>query len=62
MKQKSILRTLTAGVLCCTLCSSGLTVPAFSADDEPELPAKFDLRDEGAVPSVKPQYGGTCGV
>ena len=62
MKHKSILRMFTAGVLCCTLCGSGMTVPAFSADDEPELPAKFDLRDEGAMTSVKQQYGGTCGI
>lgn len=62
MKHKSILRMFTAGVLCCTLCGSGMTVPAFSADDEPELPAKFDLRDEGAMTSVKQQYGGTCTI
>ncbi|MBP0972151.1 MAG: hypothetical protein J5753_08960, partial [Oscillospiraceae bacterium] len=62
MKHKSILHKLTAALLCCTLCGTGMTVPAFSADDESELPAKFDLRDEGAVTSVKQQYGGTCGV
>ena len=60
MKCKSILRTLTAGVLCCSLCGTGMTVPAFSADNASELPAKFDLRDEGAMTSVKNQYHGTC--
>ena len=37
-----------------------MTVPAFSADETEALPARFDLRDEGAVTSVKKQYGGTC--
>ena len=39
-----------------------MTVPAFSIEETEELPAKFDLRDEGAVTSVKQQYGGTCGI
>ena len=62
MKHKSILHKLPAALLSCTLCCTGMTVPAFSADESEELPAKFDLRDEGAVTSVKQQYGGTCGV
>ena len=62
MKHKSILHKLIAALLSCTLCCTGMSVPAFSADESEELPAKFDLRDEGAVTSVKQQYGGTCGV
>ncbi len=62
MKQVSFLRKLTAALLSCTLCCTGMTVPAFSADDADELPARFDLRDEHAVTSVKSQYGGTCGI
>ena len=45
MKHKSILRMLTACVLSCTLCCSGMTVPAFSVDETEELPARFDCRD-----------------
>ena len=37
-----------------------MMVPAFSVDEADELPSKFDLRDEGAMTSVKTQYGGTC--
>ena len=62
MKHTSFLRKLTAAALCCMLCCPGMTVPAFSADDAEELPSKFDLRDEGAMTSVKQQYGGTCGI
>ena len=62
MKHRSILRKLTAALLSCTLCCTGMTVPAFSADEANELPSKFDLRDEGAMTSVKQQYGGTCGI
>ena len=57
MKHKSILRKMTAALLSCTLCCTGMTVQAFSADDAKELPAKFDLRDEGAMTPVKGQYG-----
>ncbi|MBR4200055.1 MAG: hypothetical protein IKQ91_02110 [Oscillospiraceae bacterium] len=60
MKHKSILRMFTAAVLCCTLCGSGLTVPAFSADENEELPAKFDLRDEGAMTPAKRQSHNGC--
>ncbi len=62
MKHRSFLHKFTTAVLSCTLCCTGMTVPAFSADETEELPAKFDLRDEGAVTSVKQQYGGTCGI
>ena len=58
MKHKSILHKLTAALLFCTLCCTGMTVPAFSVEETEELPAKFDLRDEGAMTSVKQQYGG----
>ena len=60
MKHTAILSRLTAAMLACTLCCSGLTAPAFSADENEELPAKFDLRDEGVMTSVKQQYHGTC--
>ena len=60
MKQVSIMRKMIAAVLSITLCSMGMTVPAFSADDVEELPSKIDLRDFGAVTSVKTQVGGTC--
>ena len=62
MKHTLFLQRLAAAVLSCTLCGTGMTVPAFSADDTGELPAKFDLRDEGAMTPVKQQYGGTCGI
>ena len=62
MKHKSILRKLTAALLSCTLCCTGMTVPAFSAEETEELPAKFDLRDIDAVTSVKRQTGDTCGA
>ena len=62
MKRNSFLRILTAALLACALCCTGMTFPVVSADDTEELPAKFDLRDEGAVTSVKQQYGGTCGI
>ena len=60
MKHKSILRRLTAALLSCTLCCTCLTVPAFSVEESEELPSKFDLRDEGAMTSVKTQTGETC--
>ena len=60
MKHGYFLRKLTAALLSCTLCYTGMTVPAFSAEETAELPARFDLRDEGAMTSVKSQYGGTC--
>ena len=60
MKHKSIVRKLTAGVLSCILCCSGLTAPVLSAEEVPALPARFDLRDVGAMTAVKSQYGGTC--
>ena len=62
MKHTSFLLKLTATVLSCTLCCTGMTIPAVSADEADELPSKFDLRDEGAMTSVKQQYGGTCGI
>ncbi|MCR4760726.1 MAG: hypothetical protein K5705_10760, partial [Oscillospiraceae bacterium] len=60
MIHKNILRILTAVVLCCSLCSTSMTVPAFSVDDEPELPAEFDLRDEGAMTPAKRQSHNGC--
>ena len=42
MKQVSFLRKLTAAVLSCMLCCTGKTIPAFSADETAELPARFD--------------------
>ena len=62
MDHKSRVRRIIAAALSCALCFTGMTVPAFSADETDELPARFDLRDEGAVTSVKQQYGGTCGI
>ena len=64
MKRISILRRLTAAVLSCTLCCTGMTVPAFSADDADELPARFDWRDADPpiLTPVKMQVGGTCWV
>ena len=60
MKHKSILHKLTAALLSCTLCCTGMTVQAFSADDAKELPAKFDLRDEGAMAPAKRQSHNGC--
>ena len=62
MEHKSRIRQIIAAALSCALCCTGMTVPAFSADETEELPSKFDLRDEGAMTSVKQQYGGTCGI
>ena len=45
MKQVSLIRKLTATVLTCTLCCTGMTVPDVLADDGSELPARFDLRE-----------------
>ena len=62
MKIKISMRKLTAALLSCTLCCTGMTVPAFSADETAELPARFDLReaDPPVLTPVKQQYGGTC--
>ena len=62
MKHKSFLRRLTAAVLSCTLCCTGMTVPAFSADDADELPARFDWRDADPpiLTPVKKQVDGNC--
>ena len=62
MKHISFLRKLTAAILSCTLCCTGVTIPAFSADDTEELPARFDWReaDPPILTPVKLQYGGTC--
>ena len=62
MKHTSILRRLTAAVLSCTLCCTGMTVPAFSANDSDDLPARFDWRDADPpiLTPVKNQIGGTC--
>ncbi len=62
MKHKSVLRKGFAAVLSCALCCSGLTVPAASADDEPELPARFDWRDADppVLTPLKTQIGSTC--
>lgn len=35
-------------------------LPRIPQTTETELPSRFDLRDEGAVTSVKSQVGGTC--
>ena len=62
MKHKSILRMLTAGMLSCTLCCSGMTVPAFSAEEPEKLPARFEWCEEAPeiLTPVKQQFGGTC--
>ena len=62
MKHRSFLCKLTAAALSCTLCCTGMTVPAASADDAAELPARFDWREEAPeiLTPVKTQYGGTC--
>ena len=62
MKHKSILRKLAAAVLSCTLCCIGLTVPAASADEAAELPARFDWREEEPeiLTPLKAQIGNTC--
>ena len=62
MKQVSFLRKLTAALLSCMLCCTGMTVSSVHAEESSELPVHFDLRDEHAVTSVKSQYGGTCGI
>ena len=64
MKHTSFLRKLTAAVLSCTLCFTGLTVPASSAEETEVLPARFDWRDSDPpiLTPVKTQYGGTCWV
>ena len=62
MRHTSFLCRLAAAVLSCTLCCAGMPMPAASAEETGDLPAKFDLRDIGAVTSVKLQAGGTCGA
>ncbi|MEE3403184.1 MAG: C1 family peptidase [Acutalibacteraceae bacterium] len=61
MKHKSFLRRMTAALLSCTLCCTGMTVPAISAEDT-ELPARFDWREEAPeiLTPVKTQIEGTC--
>ena len=62
MKHTSFLRKLSAAVLSCTLCCTGMTVPAFSADDADDLPEYYDWREEAPeiLTPVKDQIGGTC--
>ena len=62
MKTKSDLRRLTAALLSCILCCTGMAVPAFSVDETEELPARFDWREEAPeiLTPVKKQVGGTC--
>ncbi|MBP0968449.1 MAG: hypothetical protein J5722_12500, partial [Oscillospiraceae bacterium] len=62
MKYRSFLCKLAAAVLSCTLCCTGMTIPAFSAEDTEELPACFDWRDADPpiLTPVKTQIGGTC--
>ena len=62
MDQKSTLCKLTAAVLSCILCCTGGKALASTTDETGELPARFDLRDEGAMTSVKHQYHGSCGI
>ena len=61
MKHKSFLRRMTSALLSCTLCCTGMTVPAISAEDT-ELPARFDWREEAPeiLTPVKTQIEGTC--
>lgn len=62
MKHNSILRKLTAALLSCTLCCTGMTVPVFSADETTELPERFDYREAAPeiLTPVKNQVGETC--
>ena len=62
MKHKSILRKITATLLSCTLCCTGMTIPEFSADGTEVLPTRFDWREEAPeiLTPVKMQYGDTC--
>ena len=65
MKTKSVLRKLTAAVLSCTLCCTGMTVPAFSAEETEEefvFPERIDLRETNpsVLTPVKRQHGNTC--
>lgn len=62
MKHKSILRKMAVAVLSCALCCTGMTVPAFSAEEADELPARFDWREEAPeiLTPVKTQTGETC--
>ena len=62
MKHTSLLRKMTVAALNCVLCCTGMTIPAFSADETAELPARFDWREEEPeiLTPVKKQVGGTC--
>ena len=62
MEHKSRIRQIIAAALSCALCCTGMTVPAFSAEETEELPARFDWRDADPpiLTPVKMQYGGTC--
>lgn len=65
MKHLSFFPRITAILLTCALCSNGLSHPfhtakAADSSELPELPARFDLRDENVMTSVKRQYHGTC--
>lgn len=62
MKHRFILRKLTAALLSCTLCCTGMTVPAFSAEETEELPARFEWREEAPeiLTPIKTQIDGTC--
>ena len=52
---------MTAALLCCTLCGTGLTAQTFAAE-KTELPAHFDWREEAPeiITPVKAQIGNTC--
>jgi len=68
MRYNFILRILTSAVLVCSLCGlpQGLTVSGQIQTDNSsapvvgELPARYDLREEGYITSAKSQIGGTC--
>ena len=62
MNIRSILSRLTSAAISCIVLYSAAAAPTSAADNtEPtELPARFDLRDEGAMTSVKHQYYGSC--
>ena len=62
MKKQSVLQRITAVLLSCTLCCSGMTVPVITAEETEELPARFDWRDADPpiLTPVKAQIGGTC--
>ena len=62
MKHRPFLYKLTVALLSCTLCCANMTVPAVSADDADNLPARFDWREEAPeiLTPVKKQIGNTC--